>query len=326
MPDIPVEDITAKKILDKKYRVIEKNKTPNFLPYTDSMGDHSPFTDFIYYQKMPEVYRTFDEPLGRPLYRYLQALLEGGYADIVYNATKGSRGIDNLLEMIDPQTCPEEFLPIYCKSMGIEWFQDLIVEREDIDPYYFIRTFLSNVGEIYKRRGTESVVKYVAKVLTSMDVKLRYQRILTSRGYTRERLLWIELQAETEEEIAAVSLNSEVIKRFINTQIPYYLSARVLYIIQKSDIIVTGYTGSAVAKVKKQVIVPTAIYMATKDDFIYRIVNGEVYIEAYIGSESRLVIPATIEDKPVVCIRRGTFAYNSIVTYVKVPQTVRTIE
>ena len=323
MPEIDV-DATAEAILNKRNKVVERSKHPNFIPYTDSMGAHSPLTDFIYYQKMPEVYRTFDAPLGKPLYRYLQSLLEGGYADLIYNSTQGVRGVDNLLEMLDPQTCPEEFLPFYCKSMGIEWFQDLIVEREGIDSYYFIRTFLSNVGEIYKRRGTESVVKYIAKTLTSMDVKIKYKRIMSGIT-TKERQLWVELQANTEEEIQAVGLNSEVIKRFIDTQIPYFITSRVLYALKKSDIIVTGYTGSAVSKVKRQSIIPPAIYIADESDFIFTISNDEVTIIRYIGEATRVAVPKKLSGKYVVALESTAFGYNPYLEYVRLPDTLRTI-
>ena len=255
-PSTP-QDQTAKVILDNRYKVTERTEHSKFLPYEDEYEGHvSPFTDFMYYQKLPEVYRTFDKPLGKPLYRYLQALLEGGYADLVYNATKGTRGIDNLLDLINPETCPPEFLPIYCKSMGIEWFQDLVIQRtEDSDPYYYIRTFLCNVGEIYKRRGTESVVKYIAKVLTSMDVKLRYGRVFNSDLTTRARILWVELQAHTEEEIQSVGINSEVIKRFIDTQIPYYITTSVLYILKEQIELNDSYVGFVNSKVIRKSII-----------------------------------------------------------------------
>lgn len=319
-----IEDLTALDILNKRYKVTPRQTHSNFLPYTDSMGSHSPFTDFMYYQKLPEVYRTFDSSLGRPLYRYLQSLLEGGYADIIYNNTKGTRGIDNLLDMIDPQTCPAEFLPYYCKSMGIEWFQDLIIEREGIDPYYFIRTFLCNVGEIYKRRGTESVIKYIAKVLTSMDVKLTYNRVMTG-SITKERTMWVELQAHTEEEIQNVGVNSEIIQRSVNTQIPYYLTARVLYTLKKGDIIVVGYTGSALAKVKKQTLSPPLFDPPEIVDYIYRVENDEVHLIKYIGDSTKLTVPSTIEGLPVTKLYSTTFNYSNV-ERVKLPDSVISIE
>ncbi len=325
MPEINVDE-TAKEILDKRNKVAERVIKPTFLPYTDSQGSHSPFTDYIYYKKMPEVYRTFDEPLGKPLYRYLQSLLEGGYAELIYNNTRGERGIDNLLSMLDPQTCPEEFLPYYCKSMGIEWFQDLIIEREGIDPYYFIRTFLCNVGEIYKRRGTESLVKYIAKVLTSMDVKLKYQRVFNERRKTLERNLWVEVQALTQEEIENIGLNSEVVKRYIDTQIPYYLTARVLYVLHKGDITVEGYTGSLITMVKRKSVIPIAINTAAPEDLIYYSTNDGVVIVMYTGLESRIAIPKKIEGKDVIGIDCTAFSYNTNIEYVKLPNTVQFIK
>lgn len=222
-------DQSAKEILDKYNRVIPRDENPKFLPYVKDGKNISPLTDFMYYQKLPEVYRVFDEPLGKPLYRYLQSMLEGGYADLVNNTTKGYRGIENLLELVDPRTCPDEFLPYYCKSMGIDWFPDLITEERGT---YYLRTFLGNVGEIYKRRGTNSVVKYIAKVLTEMDVKLRYERVFNSDKTTRARILWVELQAHTQEEIDKVGISSKVIKRYVDTQIPYYITSAIIYMLR----------------------------------------------------------------------------------------------
>ena len=225
-PDL---DQSAKEILDKYNRVIPRDKNPKFLPYVKAGKNISPLTDFMYQQKLPEVYRVFDEPLGKPLYRYLQSMLEGGYADLVNNTTKGYRGIENLLELIDPRTCPDEFLPYYCKSMGIDWFPDLITEERGT---YYLRTFLCNVGEIYKRRGTDSVVRYIAKVLTEMDVKLRYERVFNSDRTTKARILWVELQAHTQEEINKVGISSKVIKRYVDTQIPYYITSAIIYMLK----------------------------------------------------------------------------------------------
>lgn len=259
------EDFSAKEILDKYYKVLPRDEYPKLTPYIDKFGEKiSPLTDFVYYNKLPEVYRVFDEPLGKPLYRYLQSLLEGGYADLINNDTKGYRGLENLLSLIDPHTCPDEFLPYYCKSMGIDWFPDLITEERGT---YYLRTFLCNVGEIYKRRGTESVVKYVAKVLTEMDVKLRYERVFTEDMVTQARILWVELQAHTQEEIDAVELNAKVIKRFIDTQIPYYITSIVTYVL-RSNIYTDLYTGAVSGKTASIKIMPPsgAKLFVTSDD------------------------------------------------------------
>lgn len=245
------QDLSAKKILDKYYKVEHRDNYPKFIPYTDKVGDRiSPLTDFMYYHKLPEIYRTFDSTLGRPLYRYLQSLIEGGYADVIYNNTRGYRGIENLLDLLDPQTCPDEFLPYYCKSMGIEWFPDLITEERGT---YYLRTFLCNIGEVYKRRGTESVVKYIAKVLTEMDVVIEYERLFNVDRTTQARIMWVELQAHTQEEINRTELSSQIIKRYIDTQIPYYITSAVLYMVHfKAQTKV--YTGNFIRSTIKKTI------------------------------------------------------------------------
>lgn len=216
-------DESAKVILNKRYRVYPSQEPPKMRPYLDEDGNKiSPLTDAMY-NKLPDIYRVMDSEIGSPLYRYLQSLLEGGYADLSITA-------EDLLNLVDPQTCPEEFLPYYCKSMGIEYFPDLITESRGA---YYIRTFLSNVGEIYKRRGTESVIKYIAKTLTEMEVSLAYVRELDDDGVTIARTMWVQILAETQEQIKNVELNAKVIKRFIDTQIPFYLTSIVSYVLTK---------------------------------------------------------------------------------------------
>ena len=309
-------DVSTKKILDKYYKVIPRNNYPKLVPYVDNEGKSvSPLTDFMYYHKLPEVYRVFDEPLGRPLYRYLQSLIDSGYADLVYSSTVGKGGISNLLELINPETCPDKFLPIYCKSVGIEWFQDLVISNTEYgDPYHYIRTFLCNFGEIYKRRGTESVVKYIAKTLTSMDVKVKYNRVFEKdSALTRERILWVELQANTQEEIASVRINSEIIKRFIDTQLPYYITAHVIYAIKSSQIdIQKYYSGFAHTKVRTSTLLPRVYMPTNENDYIYEIVGDVSNIIMYIGSDTDIIVPETLEGKPVKTIYTTAFNYSNV--------------
>ena len=315
------EDMSAKEILDKYYKVTPRDEYPKLIPYVDKFGEKvSPLTDFMYYHKLPEVYRVFDEPLGKPLYRYLQSIIEGGHSNLINSDLNGERGIDNLLDLIDPHTCPDEFLPYYCKSMGIDWFPDLITEERGT---YYLRTFLCNVGEIYKRRGTESVVKYIAKVLTEMDVVLRYQRVFNKDMVTQARVLWVELQARTQEEIDAVELNAKVIKRFIDTQIPYYLTSIVTYVLG-SEINTSLYTGAALCKTASIRIVPTSLFITTSDDYIYTIENDSVKLIFYKGTETRIQIPSEIEGKPVTEIESTCFTYSNV-KYAVIPETVEKI-
>lgn len=344
------QDQVTKGILDSLNKAGHKETHSKFLPYEDDyLGHVSPFTDFVYYKKLPKVYRDFDEPLGKPLYKYLQSLIEGGYAEVVSSSVEGENGVDSLLNLIDPQTCPDEFLPYYCKSMGIDWYPDLAVEggeaffvatngeafyTDDDIPFgvinkgrgtYYIRTFLSNVGEIYKRRGTESVVKYIAKVLTEMDVSLSYQRFIESGGITSARILWVELQANTPEEIKAVEVNAKIIKRFIDTQIPYYITSVVTYVLKK-NIECDTYLGAVVSNNKKSDI-RIAEYIATNEgDYIWEVINDEAYIIYYIGNIPNPSVPSTLDGHTVVALYTTAFNGRSDITAVELPSSVRIIE
>lgn len=317
------QDRVTKKILDslnKKEREVVRSK---FLPYEDEyLGHVSPLTDFLYYKKLPKVYRDFDEPLGKPLYRYLQSLIEGGYAELVSSQVEGENGVDNLLDLIDPQTCPDEFLPYYCKSMGIEWYPDLAI---GVRGTYYIRTFLSNVGEVYKRRGTESVVKYIAKVLTEMDVKLSYKRFIDAGGVTTARVMWVELQADTPEKIEAVGVNAKVIKRFVDTQIPYYITSVVTYVLKKN--IECGYYLGGVVSNNKRTSIILADYVPTDEsDYIWEEKEGEAHIIYYIGNKPNPSIPKTLNSLPVVSISSIAFSGRDDITAVEISNTIETIE
>ena len=90
----------------------------------------------LYYKKLPQVYRDMDKMLKTyPLKRYLSSLVDGGYAEVLKNA-------EGILDLVDPEKCPSEFLPYLCESFGLEYF-------EDMDDTYQ-RRFLMNIGEILR--------------------------------------------------------------------------------------------------------------------------------------------------------------------------------
>lgn len=247
------------KSLLERFKVEKRIDKPKFIPYNENRENikdgkvetdvvhYSPFTDFMYNSKLPEVYRSYDKPIGNPLYRFLQSMFEGGFAPLVNKFAYDEEanpsdtekenigGIENLLELIDPEKCPDKFLPFYCRSLGLEWFPDLATtEKGKKNHDYYNRTFLSNIGEIIRRRGTESCVKYVAKVLTGMNVDLRYNRVFNADCTTKSRILWVDILAEKPEDIANVGINSNVIRRYINSQIPFYITLAVNYNLHNS--------------------------------------------------------------------------------------------
>lgn len=154
--------------------------------------------DLLYNRKLPQLYRDADRDLMTfPLKRYLQSLIDGGYCGSIED-------IERALLLVDPQNVPEEFLPYLCESFGLPYFKD-------IDPTY-TRKFLANYSELYRRRGTFSCVRYLARVLTGMDAKLSYVRGEYEGAMGRH--LIIDLQAENLQDILNMDTSKEIIRQF----------------------------------------------------------------------------------------------------------------
>lgn len=180
----------------------------------------------LYYNKLPQIYRDMDTSLmTTPFKRYLSALIDGGYSEVL-------KDIDNLSNLVDPQKCPEEYLPLLCNSFGLTYF-------EDISPIYQ-RKFLQNIGEINHRRGTYSCVRFIAKVLTGLDVDLEYERTSTGRHLT------VTLLAKTIDDVNNMETSKAVIARYIGTQIPYYITVHINSRVATQELNNTRHTAGAI--------------------------------------------------------------------------------
>lgn len=282
-----------------RFTIDKQVDKPKFIPYTEykEVGEEiieehiSPFTDFMYHSKLPEVYRSYDKPLGNPFYRYLQAMFEGGVAPLINKFTFNEEhdpsnsdktnlgGIENLLELIDPEKCPDAFLPFYCKCFGLDWFPDLATTEKGLSNHdYYNRTFLCNIGEIVRRRGTESCIKYIAKVLTGMNVDIRYARVFNEDKTTKSRVLWIDIKAEKPEDIAKVGVNSNIIRRYINSQIPYYITSAINYNLKyetRSKVYLGGYVKTVSTKtIKCGQEIDTLTHIGTQKKIGHKVVSN----------------------------------------------------
>lgn len=169
------------------------------------------FLDFLY-DKLPSVYKSKDGELELPFYRYLKALVDGGYFYII-------DGSNSILDLLDPEKCPEELLPLFYKSVGLTYFEDIGVE--------YHRRFLANFGALMKRRGTYRSIKYLVATLTGLDVDLQYERRYTGNRCLG-RFLTVKLIASTVEQVNNLPLSIRVVEKFITTQLPFYITVSVV--------------------------------------------------------------------------------------------------
>ena len=162
----------------------------------------------LYFKKLPEIYRTEDYNLGdTPLLRYLRTVVSGG----IFPAYKEA---NNILNLIDPLTCPEEFLPYLYETFGLSYYQR-------VDTKYH-RIALKNISEILKRRGTYNGVRYIVQLFSGLDCHMVYKRM------TDERRLTVYIDAPDSESIVKLENSASAIREYLVSYfIPHYINVIV---------------------------------------------------------------------------------------------------
>ena len=188
-------------------------------------------TEFLY-KKLPHIYQEEDTKLKQPFKRYLESLVDGGYAESL-------KDIEGNLLLTDPSLIPEEFFPYLCESFGLEYFPDIDIKYQ--------RRFLLNIGELNKRRGTFSSVHFLIRALTGLESDL------SVNGNT----LKIVLLAKTMEQIDNIEPSRIVIGNYISTQIPYYITPEILSRVAVQPLYANFYVGSAMRSSKKYTLTAT---------------------------------------------------------------------
>lgn len=192
---------------------------------------------YAYFRCLPEIYRDEDKNLGYPLYRYLQTIILGGYELSIQD-------IENILNLVDPERCPEEFFPFLYESFGLEYYQDV--------PVNYHRKLLMNYGELRRRRGTYSCIKFLARVLTSLDCRLKYIR--GEYDDSNGRFLFVTLLAETIDDILNLDNSVSVVSKFLGLFVPYYITVVVNGEIAVNEVTCKIYRVNAVSSYVRYVI------------------------------------------------------------------------
>lgn len=196
---------------------------------------------YLYYGNLPEVYRVEDlkQKPKLPLYRYLQAIIESGFSDM-------TESIEGLLLLVDPKDCPEVFLPYLLKCFGFDYF-------EDIDPKYQ-RKLVASIGELVKRKGTCSGVKYLARVLTGLDAKLSTSEV------EGRNVLTVELLFDTLGQVENLDNDIKSVERYIEYFVPFWvLPVTVTSSIRVQELKEKNYIGSAMTCYTSYNLVPKGV-------------------------------------------------------------------
>ena len=185
--------------------------------------------DLLYNKKLPQVYRDEDSKIEFPLKRYLESLIEGGYCGSIED-------MEGIQSLVDPMTVPDDFFPYLCDSFGLHYFPDMDISYQ--------RRFLSNVGELTRRRGTYSCIKYLTRALTGLDSEFTY----AENGDSCQ--LFIVLLAKNREQLEEIETSMEVIERYIKYYIPYYVTTVFTFKLANFVVNSKSYSHSAMGSYK----------------------------------------------------------------------------
>ena len=169
-------------------------------------------SDFLYYRKLPEVYRMADEESTekKDLYRYISALIEGAFDDTLVKAAE-------MKNLVDPWKVNKDILPLLYKAWGIPYFEYIGEE--------YNRRFLANIGEFLRRRGTMGGVRYIIRTLSGMECSLRYHRERTAEK--DGRYLDIEIHPRTLQDLLNIGVGLGAVNSFLSLHIPYYIQTAI---------------------------------------------------------------------------------------------------
>lgn len=112
------------------------------------------FADYLY-NRLPSVYRTSDRQ--EILRRFVEIFAEGGFNPLMQESMA-------IMDLIDIDKCPSKFLPQLCRMYGYEYTKEI--------PELFQRRLLKYIVELYKRKGTKSSIKFIARELTGFESEI----------------------------------------------------------------------------------------------------------------------------------------------------------
>lgn len=127
------------------------------------------------YNKLPEIYRVADFREGNnTLLRYLSALDEGGIENL-------KQDILTLYSIMSIEKAPTEAIPLLGNMLGFNYIQDLDDRTQ--------RKIVENLAELYKRKGTKSVIHFIAREFTEGVVKIVETENRVFRTWSKESQL-----------------------------------------------------------------------------------------------------------------------------------------
>ena len=185
--------------------------------------------DYLY-DRLPRIYKTEDK--HQLLKRFLDTFAEAGFDPLLQETV-------SITDLLDVDKCPSEYLPHLCRMYGYEYTLEI--------PELFQRRLLKHIVEMYKRKGTKSVVRFIARELTGFE-----SEIIENKDFTPEH-----------EELTGWSKRFEHYRNFIlKLTAPYEDSS----LFNKEDIVIKIVNNFL--PTNSQVLVITSYWLKEESDII----------------------------------------------------------
>lgn len=164
------------------------------------------FGDKIY-ERFPKKYQEDDYFQNFSLKRYLQSLSEGGFKYTIEEA-------NGLLNLKDPDTTDSKVLPVLFKQFGLDVFNGI--------PEQFLRYFLPRLSEAWTKKGSFSVIEFIASSLSGVKVTPKIT-------YNEDDIPLVEVVFEMDYTLSDYFPDKEQFMRILENFLPFYCILDVLY-------------------------------------------------------------------------------------------------
>lgn len=173
---------------------------------SNNILDSNNFGDKLY-RRFPRKYQEDDVEQNYALKRYLQALADGGFKYSIDD-------VNGLLDLIDYTTTPKEVLQYLFAQYGLEIFNGI--------PEEYLRYLLPNLGEAWLKKGSTSVIDFIASVITGT---ISTSEIVMDEDENPS----IRVSVDMGDKLSTYFPDNEQFKRLLEKFIPFYCDSTVVY-------------------------------------------------------------------------------------------------
>ena len=157
------------------------------------------------YNKFPPAYRKDDEDVGYVLKRYLEALSEGGFKNVIEE-------LNGILYSVDSSNVRADLLPVLFKHYGLEIFNGI--------PEEYLRYLLPKLGGAWSKKGSLSVVEFITSSLTG---------IRTTSYLDVEEEDKINVKLEMDFSLGDYFPEATQLSRLLGNFMPFYCELELIY-------------------------------------------------------------------------------------------------